>query len=111
MSISKLNENLNIISSLPDKPTLDASGLKSKFDEGNNIIKDFINSTLIPEVEEGQAELVNNLTDGGTTSALSAEMGKKLNLEKQKVISYGIEVPSLTEGEIFIQIFDEENEE
>ena len=27
----------------------------------------------------GELEIVNNLTDGGTTAALSAEMGKRLN--------------------------------
>lgn len=105
--IQKLNENLNIISSLPDKPTLEATNLKEKFDQGNNIIKNYINNTLIPEVESSQLNIVNDLVTGGATSVLSAEMGKKLNNEKQSVIKYGTTVPELKEGEIFIQIFDE----
>ena len=56
-------------------------------------------------LEEGQTTVVNNF-NGGTTSALSAEMGKKLNNEKQNIIGYGTEVPTLAEGEIFIQIFE-----
>ncbi len=106
MSIPKLNENLNIVSSLPNKPTLDADSLKAKFDEGSNKIKDYINNTLIPSTEAGQTLLINDLTTGGTTKALSAEMGKKLNNEKQKVIKYGTSVPTLAIGEVFIQIFE-----
>lgn len=108
MSISRLNENLNIISSLPDKPTLEVADLKAKFDESSNIIKTYINNTLIPDIESGEIPLTNNLTSGGTTTALTAEMGKKLNNEKQKIINYGTEVPELAEGEIFIQIFEDE---
>lgn len=106
MSLSKLNSNLNIIGSLPDKPTLAVSELKAKFDEGNNLVKTYINETLIPEIESREIPLTNNLTSGGTASALTAEMGKELNNKKQNVINYGTEVPVLNDGEIFIQIFD-----
>ena len=107
MPISKFNENLNIISSLPDKPTQSAEELKACFDMGTNLIKSYINTILIPGVEAGIRPVVNNLTVGGSTNALSAEMGKKLNLEKQGKINYGTVVPPLSEGEIFIQIFDD----
>lgn len=106
MSISKFNENVNIIASLPDKPTNSASELKAKFDAGANLIKVYINTVLIPEVEAGIRPVVNNLTAGGNTNVLSAEMGKKLDAEKQGKINYGTVVPPLAEGEIFIQIFD-----
>lgn len=107
MSLPKLNDNLNIISSLPDKPTNSATELKEKFDTAGNIIKNFLNNIFIPKVEEGQVAITNDFS-GGTTSALSAEMGKKLNLEKQNLIGYGTTVPQLKVGEIFIQIFEEE---
>lgn len=107
MSISKFNENVNIITSLPDKPTISASELKIAFDKGVNLIKEYLNTILIPELEAGIRPVVNNLTAGGSTSVLSAEMGKKLNAEKQKKINYGTTVPPLAEGEIFIQIFDD----
>jgi len=106
MSISKFNENVNIISSLPDKPTKSADELKSDFDKGVNLLKEYINNVLIPELELSIRPIVNNLTVGGSTSVLSAEMGKILNVEKQKKINYGTTVPPLAEGEIFIQIFD-----
>lgn len=106
MSISKFNENVNIIASLPDKPTNSASELKAKFDAGANLLKEYINTVLIPELELSIRPVVNNLTTGGSANTLSAEMGKKLNTEKQGKINYGTVVPPLAEGEIFIQIFD-----
>lgn len=49
----------------------------------------------------------NNLTSTSTTNALSAAMGRKLNLEKQNKISYGRSIPtSLADGEIYLQYFD-----
>lgn len=43
MSLTRFNENLNIISSLEDKPTQDSTELKQKFDEAGNKIKKYIN--------------------------------------------------------------------
>jgi len=106
MSLTKLTENVSNVSNLADKPSISADELKRIFDKGNETIKKYINEVLIPEVEKGTTEIVNNLNTGGTTKALSAEMGKKLNEEKQEVIGYGTTVPSLKEGQIFIQIFD-----
>lgn len=55
MALTLLEENLNIIQGLADLPNsddgLDPDELKAKFDEAVNIIKDYINKTLIPEVE------------------------------------------------------------
>lgn len=105
-NITKFNENVNIISSLPDKPTQSAEELKADFDKGANLIKEYINTILIPQLEAGIYPIINNLTTGGSTSSLSAEMGKRLNEEKQRKINYGTTVPPLDEGEIFVQIFD-----
>lgn len=106
MALPKLTDNVSNISNLDDKPSLSADDLKKIFDKGSETIKKYINEILIPEVEKGTTEIVNNLATGGTTKALSAEMGKKLNNEKQNVIGYGTTVPTLEEGQIFIQIFD-----
>lgn len=51
MSLTKLNENLNNISNLPDKPSMQADELKSTFDKAGNTIKDYINETLTEEVQ------------------------------------------------------------
>lgn len=106
MALTKLTDNVSNVSSLDDKPSLSSTELKRVFDRGNESIKEYINTILIPELEERTYELINDLTSGGTTKVLSAEMGKKLNNEKQKVIGYGTTVPTLADGEIFIQIFD-----
>lgn len=107
MSLTRFTDNVSYISNLDDKPSISADELKRLFDKGSETIKRFINEVLIPEVEKGTTEIVNNLTTGGTTKALSAEMGKKLDAEKQEVIGYGTIVPELKEGQIFIQIFDD----
>lgn len=51
MSLTKLEENLNIIENLPDSPNLEPSELKRKFDQGPGIIKKYINETLTKEVD------------------------------------------------------------
>ena len=102
--IEKLNANVNIISTLDDKPTLSSTELKRKFDEGPEIIKNYINNILVPAMNNGNIVIVNDLTTGGTNKVASAEMVKKLNNEKQSVIKYGESVPVLSEGEIFIEI-------
>ena len=104
MAISNLNENVKIISALADKPTLTSAELKEKFDMGSEIIKNYINKTLVPSINENNVVIVNNLTTGGSDKVASAEMVKKLNTEKQAVIKYGESVPVLDEGEIFIEI-------
>lgn len=106
MAIGTFDEDLDIISALDDKPAIPVSELKQKFDEGPKKIKEFINNTMIPAINGGGVTIVNNLTTGGTTKVLSAEMGKQLNQNKQNIINYGKTVPTLAVGEIFIQIFD-----
>lgn len=106
MSIQKLNDNVNLVSALPDKPTLTSAELKAVFDKGSEIIKNYINNVLIPAIESGNITIVNDLVTGGSTKVASAETVKKLNTEKQSVIGYGTEVPELKEGQIFIQILD-----
>lgn len=51
MILTKLNENLNNISNLPDKPSIQADELKAVFDKAGNTIKDYINETLTEEVQ------------------------------------------------------------
>lgn len=53
MALTPLSANLNIIQGLEDEPnnTLTAAQLKAKFDQDANTIKDYINNTLLPELE------------------------------------------------------------
>lgn len=54
IQIDPLTKDLNIIQALDDEPNdvggLSAQELKAKFDEAGNVIKDFINDSLIPAV-------------------------------------------------------------
>lgn len=54
IQVDPLTKDLNIIQALDDEPNdvggLSAQELKAKFDEAGNVIKDFINDSLIPQV-------------------------------------------------------------
>lgn len=108
MSLTKLTENLNKVSSLPDRPTLQPDELKGVFDEAGNSIKDYINEILIEELEKlfsdaskenktilelantlkskldgidvgaNKTVINNTLTSTSTSEALSANQGKTL---------------------------------
>ena len=109
MSLTKLTENLNKVSSLPDKPTLQADELKAIFDEAGNVIKDYINEILTEEIEKlvsdtaktTKTTVENVLTSTSTTNALSAAQGTllkglidTLTSNKQKTITRGTSTPS-----------------
>ena len=51
MSLPTLNENLNIHQSLPDKPALNAEELKQEFDKASNLIKEYLNGILLPQID------------------------------------------------------------
>jgi hypothetical protein len=51
MSIERCTVDTNVISELPDAPAISASELKGKFDTGESGIKEYINNTLIPDIE------------------------------------------------------------
>lgn len=54
MAITPISNNMNIIAALDDEPNVDGgltpAQLKAKFDEAGNILKTYINSTLIPGI-------------------------------------------------------------
>ncbi len=92
MSLSKLTDNLNIIGSLPDKPSMTAEELKQSFDEASGLIKEYLNTVLTSEIDalisgiqSGKidvSKIVNDLTTGGANKVASAEMVKSLNNSK-----------------------------
>lgn len=121
MSLTKLTENLNKVSSLPDKPTLQSDELKAVFDEAGNVIKEYLNEILIEEVEKlvsdtartTKTTVENTLDSDSIANALSSAQGKVLkalidNLDnnKQKNISISTEEPTGgSNGNIYIQYF------
>ena len=111
MDITSFTEDVKVIQALSDTPAIPAGDLKKKFDTGSMLIKDYINQTLIPDVKKAVSAMqdripgvVNNLAEDSTDKALSAAMGKRLNDEKQKKITFGTDAPSGGEdGDIYIR--------
>ena len=52
VQIPLFTEDVNIISSLPDQPTITSTQLKAKFDEASTKIKNYINNTLIDGITD-----------------------------------------------------------
>lgn len=52
MSLSKLNENLNVHQSQPDQPSLTGDELKMLWDSAPNAIKNYINDVLTVELDK-----------------------------------------------------------
>lgn len=61
VQLQKLTEDLNIIQTLADQPTITSSELKAKFDEASNKIKDYINNILIDGIEDWGDDLKSTL--------------------------------------------------
>ncbi len=79
MSFSKLTDDLNIIQSLADQPTMTANELKKKFDESGNKIKDYINKIFLEEIDSEFSERYKTIQDD-----LKKYVGDKLeDLEKK----------------------------
>ena len=60
MNLTKMTEDLNFISGLADQPTSTSSELKGMFDKAGNTIKDFINNTLITDIQSGVNDDINS---------------------------------------------------
>jgi hypothetical protein len=69
MALTELNKNLDIIAKLADEPNdvggLGADQLKAKFDEAGNLIKEYINKSLIPEIESDIDAAAQGVGSGG----------------------------------------------
>lgn len=67
MNLTKLNENMNNVQSLPDRPSLTAEELKQEFDKAPNAIKDYINEILTEELISILTQLESGLSAGDAT--------------------------------------------
>ena len=68
MALDRLNDDLNIVQALDDEPNdvggLTAGELKAKFDAAGLVIKDFLNNTLLPQLEAaGVLSLIRHGSD------------------------------------------------
>jgi hypothetical protein len=72
MAFTPFSYDMEIIAKLSDTPNVDdgftAYQLKEKFDEGGRAVKDFINNTLLPEIEEKEQETAEAVAAAQTTA-------------------------------------------
>ena len=91
MNLSRMTDDLNIIQTLADQPTIDSPALKSKFDEAGNAIKDYINNILTIGIENGTAEDIkaakNSITNyvDGQLEKVSSEVNSELTTFKTNI--------------------------
>ena len=70
MALTSLTDNLNIVSALDDEPNdvggLSATELKAKFDVAANLIKTYLNGTLLPELAADGVDSITRSADLST---------------------------------------------
>lgn len=82
MAISSFSDDVNVIAALGDNPNTDnslsAAQLKAKFDYAANLIKTYINNTLVGAINgntsaiAGKADAATTLAGYGITDAMTA---------------------------------------
>ncbi len=121
MALTELTDNMNIHQSLPDKPALTAEELKAEFDKAANLIKEYLNETLLTELNgiitglqnkdltietalNNLQTIVNEATTN-ITSITSTVSGLKSGATTK--ITIGTSVPTnLENGEVYLQYFN-----
>lgn len=117
--LTNLSTEIENMQTLPDEPTTTASALKILMDKAPKDIKDFINNTLIPELETILSKLdnvtaerlENNLPklDNVTATQLEYLIGLTASITsllaaKQPTILSGTAAPSsLSDGQIYLR--------
>lgn len=112
LNLTEFSGSVTNITNLPDKPSLESSELKALFDKSVKDLKDYINLTLLPELETA----IDSKVDAETgKSLISNTLITKLNgIEEgatKNVITNGTNDPSGgNNNDIYLQ-YDDENEE
>ena len=90
IELELINGDLSIISKLDDEPNdvggLTSTQLKAKFDEAGNIIKEYLNESLIPAV----------LAADATEATRSAAEAERVENEQERVANEIVRVPAET---------------
>lgn len=92
MAFTRLTDDLDVIQKLPDLPNdtggLSADQLKAKYDEAANVIKDYINSTLLEQLEGENGAPSIGITPIENIDATTAQRALEILAEmiKQAVI-------------------------
>lgn len=92
MKLTKLTADLSVIAKLPDSPTETAASLKAKFDQGPKAIGDYLNQTLLPQLDDSLAAV-----ESAVEEAVALIDGK------QNKITVGTSAPvGGSDGDIYI---------
>lgn len=72
----QLEDDLNFISSLPDRPAMATADLKREFDKAGNRIKTYINSIMLPDLVDFQTNIETTISTqiGGLRTELEEAM-------------------------------------
>ena len=117
MAIRECTVETNNISQLPDEPALSPTELKAEFDQAGTDLKNYINNSLITDVNQTVNTAVNGLSTTITSNQTSNNTrfttieGNITTLTnsikgKQKTITSGTSAPSGgSNGDIYIQYF------
>ena len=107
MSYTRCTTNTSVISELANSPTLTAEELKAKFDNAETNMKDYINNTLLTELESVESNL-RGLIQANTTAIQNAESGlyDKIYPIGSTYISFNSTNPSVLFGGTWQQIKD-----
>ena len=97
MAISSFSDDVNVIAALGDNPNTDnslsAAQLKAKFDYAANLIKTYINNTLVGAINgntsaiAGKADAATTLAGYGITDAMTASSINSALALKQNLIT------------------------
>lgn len=100
--------SISVIQELKDQPPLTAPQLKAKFDEGSNIIKDYINVNLTKEIDNKFAA-VDNILGSVTAKQLECLAGLSINIltllsQKQNNATSGTGTPTGgSDGDVYLR--------
>ena len=109
MALTLFDKDLDIIAKLADEPNdtngLSGDGLKEEFDKAGNLIKNYINMTLIPEIESdidaaSQGIASGSGIDGSKIVDNSLGDAKIINLDGAKINNGSIPTEKHAKGSI-----------
>lgn len=117
MAITQCTADTSAVSNLPDAPALTPAELKAVFDKGGTEIKNYINNTMIGDINTSITSSANTIN--ATISANDTIYGNRMTAiegdittlqtsvsGKQKTISVGSTTPTGgSNGDIYIQYF------
>jgi hypothetical protein len=105
MALTSCNAVTNVISSLPDEPSITATELKAAFDAGADNVKDWINNTHLTELDTALAGKSATTHNHNTLYYQKTDTYNKTELDNMiPNITTGTSAPvGLSEGEIYLR--------